>query len=39
MAGVRTVTYYPQFHQLQVYYASDATGAQRTAVYDVVTAH
>ncbi|HWC33777.1 MAG TPA: hypothetical protein VG650_03005 [Mycobacteriales bacterium] len=38
-AGVQTVTYYPQFKQLQVYYAKTATSADRARVYDYVTLH
>jgi hypothetical protein len=37
--GVRTVTYYPQFHQLQVFYFADATSTDRQRVYRYVTSH
>lgn len=39
MAGVRSVAYYPDFNQLQVYYATDATADERQAVYTYVTSH
>lgn len=38
-AGVRTVTYYPQFRQLQIYYKAGTTSAERDAVYRYVVAH
>jgi hypothetical protein len=39
LAGVRAVTYYPQFNQLQVYFDKGVTGAQRQAAYDYVAQH
>jgi hypothetical protein len=37
--GVRTVTYYPQYDQLQVYYSTKATNANRDRVYRYVVKH
>jgi hypothetical protein len=37
--GVRTVTYYPQFKQLQIYFTASATSADRKRVYRYVTTH
>ncbi|HVT21036.1 MAG TPA: hypothetical protein VHE57_06585 [Mycobacteriales bacterium] len=39
MPGVRTVTYYPQFKQIQVYFKPGTTTEQRQAVYRYITAH
>jgi hypothetical protein len=39
MPGVRSVPYYPQFDQLQVYFDKGATAADRTAVHDYVVQH
>jgi hypothetical protein len=36
-AGVRTVTYYPQFKQLQIYFTSTATDSQKEAAIKAVT--
>ncbi|HVV74972.1 MAG TPA: hypothetical protein VHC43_02975 [Mycobacteriales bacterium] len=39
LPGVQTVTYYPQFRQLQIYFTSTATAADRAKVYRYVTKH
>jgi hypothetical protein len=39
MPGVRTVTYYPQFKQIQVYFKAGTPSEQRQAVYRYITAH
>lgn len=39
LAAVRTVTYYPQFDQLQVYFTDTASAADRKRVHDYVIKH
>jgi hypothetical protein len=39
MPGVRAVTYYPQFKQLEVYFTAKASTADRQRVHQYVVAH
>jgi hypothetical protein len=39
MPGVRTVAWYPQFQQIEVYYKAGTTSSERQAVYDYIAAH
>jgi hypothetical protein len=39
LPGVRTVTYYTNFHQIQVYFDAGATADQRNAVERLITGH